>query len=248
MALREEIESQGKWLFRWRSYLPLLLFILLFFALREGDYLERNVGEWVDNIYKAGCLTISFLGLFIRGLTIGYTPAGTSGRNTESQIADELNTTGMYSVVRHPLYFGNFIIMLGLAMYMEVWWFVVIVMPLYYIYYERIMFAEEEFLRKKFGKEYLAWAEETPSFIPRLRGWKKSKLGFSLRNVLKREYSGFFAIVASFTVLEILIDLIAEHKFDYDLGWYIFFGTGLMIYLTLRLLKKKTRLLHVEGR
>lgn len=248
MALREELENQGKWLFRWRSYLPLLLFILLFFALREGDYLERNVGHWADKIYKAGCLTISFLGLFIRGLTIGYTPEGTSGRNTKEQIAEQLNTRGMYSVVRHPLYLGNFVIMLGISMYLEVWWFAVIIMPIYYIYYERIMFAEEEYLRDKFGKLYLDWASVTPAFIPHLRRWEKPELSFSFRNVLKREYSAFFAIIATFTFLEILVDLVAEHKFESALGWYIFFGSGLIIYMTLRLLKKKTRLLHVEGR
>ena len=248
MALREEMESQGQWLFRWRSYIPLLLFIPLFFALREGDYLERNVGEWVDNLYKAGCFTISFFGLFIRGLTLGFTPEGTSGRNTKKQIAEQLNTSGMYSIVRHPLYLGNFIIVLGISMFLEVWWFSTIIMLIYYLYYERIVFTEEEFLRRKFGEEYLRWAEVTPAFFPRIRSWKKAELSFSLRNVLKREYSGFFAIIATYTFLEFLIDLVAEHKIEYALGWYIFFGTGLIIYLILRFLKKKTRLLHVEGR
>ena len=34
------------------------------------------------------CLVVSFFGLLIRALTIGFTPAGTSGRNTkEGQVA-----------------------------------------------------------------------------------------------------------------------------------------------------------------
>jgi len=33
MALREELERQGNWLFRWRSYLPLLIVPLFFVAL-----------------------------------------------------------------------------------------------------------------------------------------------------------------------------------------------------------------------
>ena len=32
----------------------------------------------------------------------------TSGRNTHDQVADSLNTSGIYSIVRHPLYVGNF--------------------------------------------------------------------------------------------------------------------------------------------
>jgi len=133
-------------------------------------------------------------------------------------------------------------------MFIEVWWFAVMVMLIYYLYYERIMFTEEEFLRRKFGQEYLAWAAQTPALIPHLRTWKKPELNFSFRNVLKREYSGFFAIIATFTFLKTIVDMAAEHEYEFDLGWYIFFGFGLASYLVLRLLKKKTRILHVEGR
>ncbi|GAI74444.1 unnamed protein product [marine sediment metagenome] len=40
-------------------------------------------------------------------------------------------------------------------------------------YYERIIFAEEEFLRKTFGDSYLKWAEQTPTFLPKCKNWKK---------------------------------------------------------------------------
>ncbi|NLL27934.1 MAG: DUF1295 domain-containing protein [Bacteroidales bacterium] len=46
-----------------------------------------------------------------------FIPKGISGKNTEKQIADFLNTKGMYSIVRHPLYLGDFLMWLGLFIY-----------------------------------------------------------------------------------------------------------------------------------
>lgn len=248
MALREELEKQGNWLFRWRSYLPLLFLPVLLIALRESEYLELVFGDTVQDFYEIFCITISFLGLAVRCITIGFVPKGTSGTNRKQQNAEVLNTTGMYSIVRHPLYFGNFLIFLGITLFIQVWWFNIISILLFWLYYERIMFAEEEFLRKKFGNFYLEWAEKTPAFFPKFGNWKQPSLSFSFRNVLKRECIGFFEIITSFTFLDIVSDIFTEGKLELDLGWAIFFTIGLIIYLTLRTLKKKTKILDVDGR
>jgi protein-S-isoprenylcysteine O-methyltransferase Ste14 len=87
----------------------------------------------------------------------GYVPRGTSGRNTRWQVAETLNTTGMYSIVRNPLYLGNFIIVLGILLFVQVWWIVVIGIVGFWFFYERIVFTEEGFLRRKFGTVFLEW-------------------------------------------------------------------------------------------
>lgn len=170
MPLREDIEKQGNWLFRYRSYIPLIFLPLLFLALKDSEILEKLFGDTIEDAWDIFCVLISFAGLLIRCLTIGYVPKGTSGRNTDKQRADRLNTTGMYSVVRHPLYLGNFLIMLGMMMFTQVWWIVIISVLAFWLYYERITFAEEEFLRKKYGDIFVEWASRTPVFLPRLRG------------------------------------------------------------------------------
>jgi len=249
MALREELEKQGNWLFRWRSYLPLLIVPLFFIALYSSASVTLEDSEPARKYWEVFCFVLSVLGFAIRCTTVAFVPSGTSGRNTKEQIASVLNTTGIYSVVRHPLYLGNLIIILGLLLYIRVWWFAMVGALMFWIYYERIAFAEEEFLRRKFGDAYVDWADKTPAFLPRYANWNRPNLTFSLRKVLKREYSGFFAIIASFTCLNILEGIFINARNPrIDPGWVVLFCVGLIIYLTLRTLKKKTRILDVPGR
>src|SRR5690554_7017051 len=119
MPLQEELEKQGVWLFRYRSILPVaILLIGTFLYLRTEIYPETFFLEDTpyELYYESVCLIISLAGLGIRIYTVGHTPQNTSGRNVKGQLADSLNTTGMYSIVRHPLYLGNFFMWLGPAL------------------------------------------------------------------------------------------------------------------------------------
>ncbi len=246
MALREEFVRTGNFLFRWRSYLPLIGFVILLIALKDYEYPRHS--RLLDEIWDLSCLLISFFGLGIRSLTLGYVPRGTSGRNTKDHVADSLNATGMYSIVRHPLYLGNAFICLGISLSVRSWWAFILTMMMFWLYYERIMFAEEEFLRGKFGEEYLNWAEETPAFVPRFRNWRSPNMPFSFRSVLRREYAGFFGIIASFVALEIVEHRVVRGTFGLGMIWIVIFTVGLAAYMTLRILKKETRILDVGGR
>ena len=138
----------------------LAVYINTQFNIREG------IREVMPFSFDLICLAVSTLGLLIRIYTVGHTPKNTSGRNTaEGQVADEVNTTGIYSLVRHPLYVGNFFMWLGPAMYAADIWFAISFVMLYWVYYERIMYAEEQFLVGKFGEIYASWAKITPAFI-----------------------------------------------------------------------------------
>lgn len=245
MSLVEDFDTRGNWFFRYRSYLPVILYPLATIVLLIDFRKDFQLPEITFSII---CLGVSLLGLLVRVLVIGFTPRGTSGRNTDKQVAETLNTKGIYSVVRHPLYLGNFLMWLGIILYVDNIWFTITTILLFWLYYERIMFAEEQFLKRKFGEQYQKWSMTAPPFIPKFKGWKKANLEFSTRNVLKREYNGLFAIGISFAYLNVLKNYITTQKFMITDFWLYTLIITFVIFLVLRTLKKKTRILHVEGR
>jgi protein-S-isoprenylcysteine O-methyltransferase Ste14 len=247
MPLREEFASSGQWLFRWRSYLPLVLLVpvVAITALRARDgHLPVP-----DRAWDLFCLFVSMLGIVVRAIAVGCAPAGTSGRNTaEGQVASTVNTTGMYSIVRHPLYLGNYLNWLGVALFPRSAWLAIVITLAFWLYYERIMFAEEEFLRGKFGPTYEQWASSTPAFVPDPRKWCAPALPFSGRNVLKREYSGVLGVVVCLAALDVVRDSVVLGNFAMDPMWIGITAATLVMYVVLRTLKRHTTLLHVEGR
>jgi len=247
MALLETFEKQGNWLFKRRSYFPLFIVTIgILWYLFLLVYLKVFVHVWwIDFLF----LCVGFLGLLVRIFTVGFTPKGTSGRNTgEGQVATQLNTSGIYAVVRHPLYLGNFFMWLAPVLIISDLWFTLFFCAFYWIYYERIMFAEEQFLRKKFGQTYLDWANKTPAFIPKFSLYKKADLQFSIKNVLKREYNSFFSLVFTMTLVRGIGLAITTRQCYLDTPWIIIFLTASVIFLSLKILKKFTRILEVEGR
>src|SRR5690606_23020750 len=95
-------------------------------------------------------------------------------------------------------------------------WFVVSFILFYWIYYERIMFAEEQFLERKFGNAYKEWAEKVPAFVPKLGLFNKPTLSFSLRKVLKKEKNGLFAVFLIFTAFNLIGEWLKNHThFNY---------------------------------
>jgi protein-S-isoprenylcysteine O-methyltransferase Ste14 len=245
MALVHEFERTGNWLFKRRSWLPVILIAgaitLMYFGSKTA--ILFNVCE--ELIF----LSVTMIGQVIRIITVGYTPRNTSGRNTvNGQIADELNVTGIYSALRHPLYLGNFFMWLGPVLFLRSWWFTVIFCLIYWLYYERIMFAEEQFLRKKFGDLYDKWSEKVRSFVPGFRNFIPSPLHFSIRNVLKREHNSFFNIFVIFTFLDFIRNYCISESIHITPLWFYLFAAAFVIWLTIKIIHKKTRWLIVDGR
>ena len=246
MSLARSFETSGNWLFRKRSYLPLVLFLIVIPAMWQ--FHTPDGGHDPDMAWAFGCLAVSMVGLVIRGYVVGTTPSGTSGRNTHGQVATTLNTTGAYSVVRHPLYLGNYFMWIGIALLPRSLWLALVVSLAFWLYYERIMFAEEAYLRGKFGAPFEEWTERVPAFIPNFRLWVPPSLPYSWRMVLRREYSGLYAVILSFTLLEFLGGVIVEKRWALDRVWMVVFAIGTLIYVTLLSLKRYTRVLAIEGR
>ena len=68
--------------------------------------------------------------------------------------------------MRNPLYVGNFLITIGIAIFGGVLFVVAIGAAAFAFQYHCIVKYEEELLKKKFGKTYLEYMESTPAWFP----------------------------------------------------------------------------------
>jgi len=246
MALIHSFEEEGKFLFRYRGQIPMVLFIIAVPAIYFTEY-DLIPAKWLM-VIRIIAIALSVLGFFIRAYTIGTTPVGTSGRNRDKQVAESLNSSGIYSVVRHPLYLGNYFMWIGIVAYtMNIYFFIIVTLA-FWLYYERIMYAEERFLERKFGQQFLDWTMRIPAFMPSFKKYVKSPVPFSLVSVLRREYSGFLATVIGFLFVDVIRDYFSMQAFTLNYTYLYVLGAALLITLTLRTLKHHTRALHEADR
>lgn len=246
MSIQRSFEMSGAWLFKHRSVLPLLLVPVVLCEFASYRYL--NASHFTTECWAVFCLGISLLGEGLRIFTVGFLPKRTSGRNTRCQVAASLNTTGVYSTVRHPLYLGNFLGLIGFIMFFRSPWLVAVTVCLFFLYYERIAFTEEAYLREKFGQDFEQWAALTPAFVPQISKWRAPAARYCWRTALRREYTGLYLVIGGFALLDIITDLRAEAGSRIDTHWAAVFLAATLAYLFLRALKKHTSLLSVEGR
>ncbi|MDP9196198.1 MAG: lipid A phosphate methyltransferase [Pseudomonadota bacterium] len=249
--LYRELEKTGQFLFRWRSFLPfLIIFVAIWFAVTQG--LAREIREDLEHMWVAISMAVSCTGLLLRAFIVGCAPRNTSGRTTEQQKANSLNITGMYSMVRHPLYFANFIVFSGFVMLFQSIEFYVISALVYSAYYTRIMMAEERFLSGRFGQAYEDWASKTPAFWPDIRKWQKPARPFSWKKALRQEMPGILLASTVFFLFEFVEDVIVEHMtltdwYRTDHFWLDQFLAVLAGYCIVKVLRKKTSLLSISG-
>jgi protein-S-isoprenylcysteine O-methyltransferase Ste14 len=251
--LKHRMIKQGHWLFRWRSYLPLLVLPLAVQSFLASGWMTQQLGDFGEEIWDFGCLSVALLGLTVRILTVGFVPRGTSGRNTGRQKADTLNTTGMYSLVRHPLYLGNFLVFMGFVLLLKSGLFALLAAVIYVVYYERIILAEEEFIADRHGEVFHAWAGVTPVIAPTFRNWVPPALPFSWRSALMREFHTLFLISVVFFASELLEGVVIEGWtvpawVAHEPQWLALAVASAVLYLIVRTVKKTTSWLEVVDR
>ena len=126
--------------------------------------------------------------------------------------------------------------------------FTVFLSLFFFIYYNAIMKTEETFLKKKFKNEFLSWKKHTPMFFPSLNNYHKSNYVFSIKTVLKREYSSFLATIFSFLYIQTLINYFNEKEVMISKNMWTVLIISITITLILRTLKKNTSILNQNGR
>jgi protein-S-isoprenylcysteine O-methyltransferase Ste14 len=219
----------GKFLFRFRSFtpLPLILLTFIFFKPLSPSWFWTALG-----------LAVAFLGEGIRAISVGYAGSGTSGRESYLK-AESLNTSGLYSLVRNPLYWGNGLIFAGLlTVYAQPLALAVFILFLF-LQYHFIVLAEESFLRERYGPDYDEYCRHVNRWLPRFDRHLAPGHPFAWRKVFFKENDSCFNLL--FAAL-----LILAWKEYFFLGRVrhplLFAGAALLLILLfawLKFLKKK---------
>lgn len=248
MALVHSLEKNGNFLFKYRGQIPVVLFLMAIPAIYFTDYEFLNRDESSKMILTIVAALISFSGQVIRAIAIGTSNKHTSGRNTKEQVAEALNTKGIYSTVRHPLYLGNYFMWIGIVVYTFNIWFVLVISLMFWLYYERIMFAEERFLERKFGESYVNWSMKVPAFWPSFKNYEKTPIPFSIKTIMRREYSGITATILGFVFIDFFRDWFTTGEVQWKMNHGIVVFVALLISLVFRTLKHNTKILFEEDR
>lgn len=244
MHLAEHFRNTGTRFFRWRSWLPYLLVPPYGLSLLDFRY---GAGPAADRWWTLLCLGVAAVGLGLRLRVSGTAPPGTSGRSANHEAAT-LNTAGLYSVVRHPMYLGNFLVGLGLTLIPRAWYLPLLYTLAFALYYERIIFVEEAYLDARFGEAFRSWAARVPGFVPRTRGHRPAALPYRWRAALRREFYAMSFVMTAFGTVDVLMQLAVAGRWRPDPVWTSLFALGVAFFVVMRTLKKRTAVLKVEGR
>ena len=69
-----------------------------------------------------------------------------------------------------------------------------------------------------------------------------------IRSLSQISHLTFFLVISVFTVFEMIGNAVLEHRLVLDPLWTVLFVIGLVFFIVVRVIRKKTRLLHVRGR
>jgi protein-S-isoprenylcysteine O-methyltransferase Ste14 len=137
------------------------------------------------------------VGLVFAGVALRSWAAGILHKNSQ------LTTRGPYGLVRHPLYIGSFLVMLGVSTLINdvenIW---IVLGPILALLVFRAIH-EERNLAQRFGAQWLQYTQSVPRFIP--RGWPQDTFGSWSWNQwrLNREYRMAAAIGLGLIALQL---------------------------------------------
>jgi hypothetical protein len=87
----------------------------------------------------------------------------------------KLATTGAYSLVRHPLYLGNFLILAGFTLACADWFVIALVVFFFVFYYPAAIRYEDSKLEMLFEDDWRAWSANIPAMFPRRLKWESNR-------------------------------------------------------------------------
>lgn len=235
MTLSEQSAALRRRLYDNRHWLPLLLYPAALLAL----LIARPFNIIPDSfVFTLLCAVISLLGVAVRVLTVGYLPRKSEEEVESGVHSTTLITQGMYSTVRHPIALGNLLAWYGIILYVGVTWFIIGAAMLYTLFTYLVLMSEEEELKQRFGERYTDWARYTNALIPNRKLWVSNRYRFSLMQVIRREYVGFFCLVLAFVTINLIRNRVIEFTWGLSPLWSTVGAITLLFTIFIRVIIK----------
>jgi protein-S-isoprenylcysteine O-methyltransferase Ste14 len=111
-------------------------------------------------------LAIALVGTFVRLYASGFIVKN-----------EQLATDGAYRFVRHPLYTGNILLVIGFALAGSQWWGIPLALFFFWFYYPTAIEYEDRKLHRIFGASWEQWSARTPALVPRFGGVQGATAG-----------------------------------------------------------------------
>ncbi len=217
MILAERSLAVGYWLRLRRGWLPFVIVVAAVVALFLARPFSLIHNSWMLNVF---CLIISCAGIALRVFTVGQLSRESYERgDPEPEYMMWFDTTGIYSVMRHPLHTGRFLMWLGLILYVGVGWFMVGATVLYVACYEKIMIAEEDYRIRRIGEKYAEWCRTTSAVWPRLSNWMPSPYKPQILQAARVESNGILGLALSFVVIDVMKNMSYSFEFKVTPFW-----------------------------
>src|SRR5439155_14080585 len=149
---------------------------------------------------------------------------------------------GPYALMRHPLYSGNFLILLGaVVIFNNLWAYLLWLLPFAYLYHVSAQ-VEETRITREFGREYHEYrARSLPRFLPAISQVSKAvctTLPFNRGCAWRKEYRSCCAWLAGIAGLELYKRVLGDDGSPYwgdtwfwvaCLGVSVTLGVGLTV-------------------
>jgi len=151
---------------------PLTIYLLARFFGLDRYNLNANLWSSLLGVGETGMLISMLLGYALLFIGIGLFIQGWRELYRARQ-QDQLATTGLYGLVRHPQYTGLFIGLFGEGVVHWPTLFSVGLFPAIVLVYVLLARSEEKRVVEQFGEEYRAYRRQVPAFFPRVGQWRQ---------------------------------------------------------------------------
>ena len=147
---------------------------------------------------------------------VGHVKVNATQKGSHDQKIGRLITGGPYAYVRHPLYFGTFLIGVGFCVVAQSVWLAVVALGCFLVTYRRKMTEEEVLIREEWGSKFERYQCAVPRWLPNGRRYDQPTGQWSWQGIVASKE--FKTLIWSLVLLIVLY--FHEEWLEHRASWW----------------------------